>query len=270
MKTLNRINPLRNTFVHSALALAVALGLGAGNAQAAPPANDNFADATDLPDNSGIRTGDTTIEATSEAGEPAFAYGTPGSDYGLSVWYKWTCTEDGTFVFRTGGSKNVGNLEWDAYVSIYDGATLAALTELTWSDSGQAETVVQAVTAGTTYHIRLTWGGGPAGNVPTDRDATNLHVEWSWTAPNTVVDISNASHPVTPEDPNGPGINIDAEVGVGGNSGRLIGQTQTHWSSGGFSVPLDLNGNTLIIDTGGNGAGGVQFSVNLLEARRAG
>ena len=245
MKTLNLINPLRNTLILSALALAVAVGFGAGNAQAAPPANDNFADAIDLAGDSGIRTGlDNTIDATSEAGEPAFAYGDPNSDFGLSVWYKWTCPADGTFVFRTGGSKNTDDTEWDAYVSIYDGASLATLNELQSSDHGYAETVAQAVSADTTYYMRLTWGGAPT------RDATNLHLEWSLIASNTVVDISNASHPVTPDDPGGPGINIDAEVGVVGNSGRLIGQTQTHWSSGGFSAPLDLNGNTLIINSG--------------------
>src|SRR5690606_7463610 len=33
--------------------------------------------------------------------------------------------------------------------------------------------------------------------------------------------------------------------------GRLIAITKTHWSSGGFSVPVDLNGNILVIDSGG-------------------
>jgi len=65
-----------------------------------------------------------------------------------------------------------------------------------------------------------------------------------------VVDIDNSTDPVTPGDPNGPGLNIDSVVGPG-NTGRLIGQTQTWWGSGGFSVDLDLNGNTLVIDSGG-------------------
>ncbi|MCX6880165.1 MAG: hypothetical protein NTW21_41135 [Verrucomicrobia bacterium] len=49
------------------------------------------------------------------------------------------------------------------------------------------------------------------------------------------------------------GIVIDTAVGAG-NTGLLVGSTQTYWGSGGFSVPLILNGNTLIIDSGnGNG-----------------
>jgi len=69
--------------------------------------------------------------------------------------------------------------------------------------------------------------------------AGNLHAN--------VVDISTILTP----GPQGTsqGIVIDSTVGAG-NSGRLVGSTMTFWGSGGFSVPLDLNGNTLIIDSG--------------------
>ena len=62
--------------------------------------------------------------------------------------------------------------------------------------------------------------------------------------------------------PQGPpqGILIDETVGIG-NTGRLVGSTQTYWGSGGFSVNLNLNGNTLIVDSGGgntmNAAGAI-------------
>jgi len=46
------------------------------------------------------------------------------------------------------------------------------------------------------------------------------------------------------------GILINATVGTG-NIGRLVGETMTYWGSGGFSVPVILNENTLIIDSGG-------------------
>ena len=52
-------------------------------------------------------------------------------------------------------------------------------------------------------------------------------------------------------------INVDTEVGAG-NSGRLVGTTATLFYSGGFAVPVDLNGNILNIDSGG-GSGGDQY-----------
>ncbi len=61
----------------------------------------------------------------------------------------------------------------------------------------------------------------------------------------TPVDISNGLGPLVDG-----GIKIDAVVGTG-HSGRLVGITQTYWASGGYAVPLDLNGNTLVIDSGG-------------------
>ncbi|MCX6877882.1 MAG: hypothetical protein NTW21_29325 [Verrucomicrobia bacterium] len=77
---------------------------------------------------------------------------------------------------------------------------------------------------------------------------------WAWleagNAPAGVVDISNATTPAEPSWPEG-GVLIDAVVGAG-NTGRLVGTTQTHWWSSGFTVPLDLNGNTLILDFGWN------------------
>ena len=62
-------------------------------------------------------------------------------------------------------------------------------------------------------------------------------------------DISNATTYAEANWPNG-GVRINNIVGTG-NTGRLVGTTQTHWTSGGFSVSLNLNGNTLIVDSGG-------------------
>lgn len=67
-----------------------------------------------------------------------------------------------------------------------------------------------------------------------------------------VVDISNALTPWEVSNP-GLGVRIDAAV-TSDKSARLVGQTQTHWSSGGFSRIVDLNGNTLVIDSGGGNA----------------
>ena len=59
-------------------------------------------------------------------------------------------------------------------------------------------------------------------------------------------------NPWEPANP-GAGVKIDVVV-ASGKSGRLVGVTQTHWASGGFSRAVDLNGNTLIIDSGGGNA----------------
>ncbi len=67
---------------------------------------------------------------------------------------------------------------------------------------------------------------------------------------NTVVDISNTLTPWEPAN-TGAGVRPNVVVGTTGNFGRLVGLTQTHWGSGGFTTPLILNGNTLILDSGG-------------------
>ena len=71
----------------------------------------------------------------------------------------------------------------------------------------------------------------------------------SFISASNVVDISNALYPWEPANPNA-GVRIDGVVAAD-KTARLVGVTQTHWTSGGFSRPVDLNGNTLIIDSGG-------------------
>ena len=65
--------------------------------------------------------------------------------------------------------------------------------------------------------------------------------------------VSNALTPWEPASP-GAGVRIDILV-PSGESALLVGRTQTHWGSGGFSRSVLLNGNTFILDSGGgNGA----------------
>ena len=74
----------------------------------------------------------------------------------------------------------------------------------------------------------------------------------TFTAASNVTDISNATTPWEPAN-TAAGVKIDAVVATG-YSARLIGTTQTHWASGGFSRAVDLNGNSFIIDSGGGNA----------------
>jgi hypothetical protein len=64
--------------------------------------------------------------------------------------------------------------------------------------------------------------------------------------------ISNATTPGDPL-PSTTGVKIDATV-PSNKIGLLIGPTKTHWSTNGFSRTLELNEQTLTIDTGGGNA----------------
>jgi lysophospholipase L1-like esterase len=77
--------------------------------------------------------------------------------------------------------------------------------------------------------------------------------------PLNFVDISNATTPAVPAAP-AEGVNIDAVV-PSGFSARLVGFTQTYRFSGGFTVDLGLNGNTLNIDSAYNDGGDQAMSV---------
>jgi hypothetical protein len=155
------------------LSLIACAVIGIASANAAP-VNDNFADAINLPGNSGTLSGNTTIDATFEVDEPVCFYaGTVNT-----VWFKWTCAADGTFTISTTGSQNATPLEWDAVVAAYTGSTLATLTQVVQQDTGTDETVTFPVTAGTTYYVQM--GGYPT---PPPDDAVNILLNWIWTAP---------------------------------------------------------------------------------------
>src|SRR5690349_16433610 len=67
--------------------------LGAGTAQAAPPPNDDFADAT-VVSGSSIAIPGTTVEATTEENEQL-----PSGEW-QSVWYRWTAPSGRATAFR--------------------------------------------------------------------------------------------------------------------------------------------------------------------------
>ena len=144
---------------------------------APPPANDNFVDAIDLTGveagqtgavTAGTQAGTYNFAATKEVDEPAFLY--TGPDYEQSVWFKWTAPSNGNFTIDTYGTMNVAGQVWDSVIYLYDGASLATLNSLATVDNGQAETATIPVTTGTTYYVRLAWGGGPSGNAAIQRD----------------------------------------------------------------------------------------------------
>ena len=100
------------------LLLLVCAGTATGQAAAAAPANDHFADAVRLSGGSGTATG-TTVEATSETGEPKHSsYGVGGH----SVWYRWTAPGSGSVTFETCTSS------FSTVLAVYTGSTVNGLT----------------------------------------------------------------------------------------------------------------------------------------------
>ena len=155
----------------------------------AAPANNNFADAINMPGNSGVLTGTqyNTINATMEVGEPVPAFGWY-PDATNTVWFKWTCATSGTLEVSTTGSLNDVDAEWDAVIGIYTGTSVETLTTLLQQDSGTDETADIAVTAGTTYYIQLAGDGGSPPPM-----ATNIRLSWHMVSPvvGTAATLSN-------------------------------------------------------------------------------
>ena len=81
----------------STVVATMAVVVAPAPAQAAPPSNDDFANAQILPPGVGIYTG-TNVDATTETGEPnrlVTDVPPPGNDYAptASVWYQWTAPD---------------------------------------------------------------------------------------------------------------------------------------------------------------------------------
>ena len=152
------LNPRR--LVLSLMAMGLTLLLTSGVAHAAP-ANDDFANAQEIPDLQLTRSytnswqlqatvSGTNVGATKESGEPDHA-NDPG---GKSVWYEWTPEESGTTIMDT------FNSDFDTVLGVYTGSAVDGLTEVASNENaphgGSGPSWVRfAATAGTTYRIAV-------------------------------------------------------------------------------------------------------------------
>jgi len=122
-------------------------------AQAASPANDDFANAQTV--RIGDRVTGTTAESTLQAGEPA-----PASAGSGSIWYRVTAGASETLRVDSCGSPSY------AEILVYTGAAVGALTPVTTtatSCNGGGRAYF-AATAATTYYVRLAgWAAATAG-----------------------------------------------------------------------------------------------------------
>jgi PASTA domain/F5/8 type C domain len=145
------------------VAASFALGVGAlvivPSAAATPPANDDFANAQTITEDSGTVAG-TNVEATAEPNEPDHA----GSPAQASVWYRWTPSADGIARFDT------CTASFDTRLAVYTGSALADLIEIASNDdsedcgTGSSQSSLSFIArAGTTYQIAVDGFGGSTG-----------------------------------------------------------------------------------------------------------
>jgi hypothetical protein len=125
--------------------LLAALAALPAAAQAAPPANDDFAAARVV--NVGDRLTGTTLDATAQAGEPA----SDPSYYTRSVWYRLTPSTAETLRVDTCSGSFYSEL------TIFTGTGLGDLTEVPLSRSfcNTGSRIYMDVAAATTYYLRI-------------------------------------------------------------------------------------------------------------------
>jgi Ca2+-binding RTX toxin-like protein len=120
------------------------------SAAAAPPPNDNFADATTVSAFPATLSG-TTVDATAEPGEPNHSH--EGGGAGPSLWWRWIPSENRHVTLRT--NFNTFNID---VIAVYTGDTVATLHEVGstnlysafgkslsfWAEAGETYSIVIA------------------------------------------------------------------------------------------------------------------------------
>ena len=162
--------------------------IGMEAAQAAPPTNDNFANATTVTEPLPFTNSVDTTQATVEATDPACAQA--GFDPQNTVWYSYTPSTSGFFQANTFGS------DYDTTLWVGTG-TAGNLSEIACNDDSGADLqskVVWDASASTTYYIMAgtCCGGGTNGG--------NLELTIDTSAPQfTIDDLTISGGKVTPK-----------------------------------------------------------------------
>lgn len=142
-------------------------------AQAAPPANDGFADAVSLGTAATGSVSGSDVDATFDTGESSAlsSFGTSGD-----VWFSWTAPTSGPVAFRT-TNPDPANENWDTVLAAHAGSDVTALEPVEFGDDyagSFASRIVFSATAGTTYHI----GVGAFGADPVSVTQGEFGLEW--------------------------------------------------------------------------------------------
>ena len=133
--------------------------LAAAPALAAPPGNDDFANAESLSGTSASTTG-TNAEATAEAGEP----NPTGNGGTTSIWYSWTAPEDSKATVDLDGSTI------DTVLGVYTGSAVDSLTTVAEGDDDPDDGSLQSKVSfnavdGTTYFFEVNGYSGAEGAI---------------------------------------------------------------------------------------------------------
>jgi hypothetical protein len=128
-----------------------------------PPANDNFADATDLVGDSGSLAAEDNTNATGETDDPLI------DDHGAvanTMWYSITPAADCILRVSASGSGTLA----DTLLAVYSGSALGALTELAFDGAGGGHALIDdlTLTAGATYYIEASGLGSARGTFDLD------------------------------------------------------------------------------------------------------
>lgn len=123
----------------------------ASAAQAAPPANDDFAAAQALSGDTPAAVSSTTQDATRQTGEPNHSEDATSSQ--RSVWYRWTAESTRTVAFDT------CTTNYDSHLAVYTGTSVGALTAVAKNNnacpSAYGSRVAFNARAGVTYRIAV-------------------------------------------------------------------------------------------------------------------
>jgi hypothetical protein len=148
---------------------AVLAGVLAAAAQAAPPNNDNFANAEVLA-GSALSVSGTNVQSTEQTGDPTSYCEDAGCTSRLfpfaprhTVWYRWVSPGSGQTTI------DVCNTNADTALGVYTGSGLGSLTEVASNNNaclgGFGSKVTFAAAGGVTYHIDVDGlGGAPEGS----------------------------------------------------------------------------------------------------------
>lgn len=171
----------RGLLAGAVLALAGFVVLPASPASAAPPGNDNLANAIVIAGASGGTAG-TNVDATGEGGE------TNNWPPINSVWYRWTAPATGMATFDTCGPLR----DYDTTLTAYTGAAfpLALVTQNDdgGGDCGFGSRITFPAVGGTVYQIQVDGFVGATGNFP---------LNWVLAGPGPIAEIRTpANHAV--------------------------------------------------------------------------
>lgn len=214
--------PLSATRLPVAIALLVVIvfsAVGPVSAGEGAPANDQFANATNIsPGSLPYSRTSSSLSATNEGGEPISACGNSSA----SVWYHFVPSATGTYRVDTIGSN------FDPLVDVFRGTALNNLVSVDCNDnidSSNPDLLTSRIAyrgvAGQHYYIRVTWVNSPGFSI-----TLNLR---KVTAPANDNFANATTISALPFDANANNINATTQATEPGNSGTCGAQGATRW-----------------------------------------